>query len=117
MPHGLLRGLGSGNSETTPAGVILPIAFGALPFSTNHRLPSGPVTISRGRLSGVGMENAVTIPDVVIRTILFDPVPPWVNQRFPSGPAVMYSAPPNPANGNSVCSPDVVIRPILGTDS
>ena len=53
------------------------------PASVNHRLPSGPVTMSVGLPPAFGPGNSVTAPDVVISPI-------WlakgsVNHRLPSG--------------------------------
>jgi len=50
-------GDGTSNSANTPAGVILPILFAV--YSVNHRLPSGPVTMSRGPLNAVGIWNSL----------------------------------------------------------
>jgi hypothetical protein len=47
MPYGSLPALGSGNSVMTPPGVIRPIRLPAR--SVNHRLPSGPAAIQKGR--------------------------------------------------------------------
>ncbi len=87
-----------------------PIRF--LPFSTNQRLPSGPVTMPFAPAFAVPMGNSVMTPAVVMRPTLLPCFS--VNQRWPSGPTVM------PVgwllafgSGNSVKSPAVVMRPIL----
>src|SRR5688572_18223183 len=82
-------------------------------FSVNHRLPSGPVTMSFGALlPDSPLENSVISPVVVIRPIL--PAAASVNQSAPSGPFVMElgSLSEERPAVNSVMLPPGVIRPI-----
>ena len=69
-------------------GAIRPIAR-VVPWSVNHRLPSGPAAMSIGELSEFRpAAYSVTCPLGVIR-----PIAPAgsVNHRLPSGPAAMSS--------------------------
>ena len=65
---------------TCPLRVTRPIPSS----SVNHRLSSGPATISRGAPSAVGIGYSVYCPSVVIR-----PTPSSVNHRSPSGLAAI----------------------------
>src|SRR5258707_466160 len=87
------------------------------PDSVNHRLPSGPVVMAKGKLGagGTKIENSVIIPLVVMRPIL---LPKYsVNHSAPSGPCVMPVTPAGfccqVGNANSVIVPEVVRRTIL----
>src|SRR5260370_41690499 len=87
------------------------------PDSVNHRLPSGPVVMAKGKLGagGTKIENSVIIPPVVMRPIL---LPKYsVNHSAPSGPCVMPEAPAGVCcqvgNANSVIVPQVVTRTLL----
>ena len=68
-----------------PRGVIRPILLPRC--SVNHRLPSGPAAMSRGKLSVAGRAYSVMMPPGVIRPILSPS--DSVNQRLPSGPAAI----------------------------
>ena len=94
--------------------VILPMRLASL--SVNHIAPSGPAVIREGNEPAAGSGKVVTTPAGVIRVMASI----WglAIQTFPSGPAA--SPLPNAAesSGNSVTSPDVVMRPIRSaTDS
>ena len=88
LPRNWVSAWGSGNSVTTPCGVILPILSKGLPPvpSVNQTLPSGP----RVRAWGVSETGkGVRTPDVVSCSIWPDP-PDWsANQRFWSDPVVI----------------------------
>src|SRR5258708_38044142 len=82
--------LGITNSVTTPLGLMRPIRL--LPFSANHRLPSGPAVMPAGLLLSVGMGNSVIAPAGVIRPMRLTPFASAVvsvTHRVPSGPVVM----------------------------
>src|SRR5258708_6590286 len=107
--------LGITNSVTTPLGLMRPIRL--VPFSANHRLPSGPAVMPAGLLLSVGIGNSVIIPASVIRPMRLVPVvsaPDSTNQRLLSGPLVM------PCGWLlvvgievSVIVPSIAMRPIL----
>ncbi len=98
----------SGNSFTSPPGVIRPIVLAAL--ATNQTLPSGPAVIAVGVPAPAGSANEVIWPATSIRPI----APSSANQTLPSGPVVI--APTRgcllSGRGNSVTSPLVVTRPM-----
>jgi hypothetical protein len=60
MGSGWEEGVGIGNSVTTPAGVIRPIALPL--FSVNQTLPSGPAVRKLGSLAVVGTGNSLIVP-------------------------------------------------------
>ena len=97
-----------------PAGVIRPIL--CVPFSVNHRAPSGPVVIPMGVLDGA-RGNVVTLPAGVIRPITAALVPSTpVNQRAPSGPEVMSTGRTYRVEftvGKALTTRPGVIRPML----
>ena len=77
----------SGISVIEPPGVMRPSLD--VPFSANHRLPSGPGAIPCGA-EPEGGANSWTVPDVEIRPMAAVTVWPFtitgsVNQRLPSG--------------------------------
>src|SRR5688572_22678063 len=122
MPCGRLPPAnGTTNSVMTPAGVIRPIC--AVLDSVNHRLPSGPATMSAGptgMLPGAtGSVYSVTTPVVVMRPILLLLLPSRissVNHSASSGPAVMPTGALDAVGSeNKVMSPAVVIRPMKPT--
>src|ERR1035438_6827056 len=96
-----------GNSVIMPLVVMRPTLLPSC--STNHRAPSGPVTMPSGAAPAVGTGYSVTAPPMVIRPILLPPNS--VNHRAPSGPVVIELL--GAATGYSVTEPEVVIRPIL----
>ena len=99
-----------GNSVITPCGVMRAIAGRKRVDSTNHRFPSGPVTMPRGSLSARGMVNSVSDPDGVSRPTRF--AQNSVNHRLPSGPAVMLSGPvPKPWLAGTEPALSLVISP------
>src|SRR5579864_9001879 len=57
------------------------------PPSVNHKLPSGPATMSRGTLSVLGVRNWIITPAAVIVPISL--VPLSVNHRLPSEPSAI----------------------------
>ncbi len=69
MNSGALAPAGSVYSVIAPVlGTSFPILL--MPVSTNHKLPSGPETISSGPAPTVGVVySAVTVPFVSIRSI------------------------------------------------
>src|SRR5439155_1369042 len=69
----------------TGSSVIRPIFIPS--NSVNHRLPSGPAAMPKGRLFTVGTSNSVITPGGLIRPILL--LENSMNHRFPSGPAAM----------------------------
>src|SRR5207253_1868441 len=83
--------VGSGNSVTAPAVVILPILLPL--YSVNHSFLSGPVVMNNGRLPGVGTGQSVIAPAGVMRPIrLADENS--VNQMLPSEPDVTPTGSP-----------------------
>src|SRR5438552_12047799 len=51
--------LSKGNSVMEPVGVIRPMRLAVVLLSVNHRLPSGPWTMSSGLLCGCGSKYSV----------------------------------------------------------
>src|SRR5919202_100585 len=77
-----------GKMVTVPLGVMRPIP-GSAPACVNHRLPSGPSSMSWGVLFAVSPGvNSVTVPSGVMRPIA-PPLPVAVYQTLPSGPAAI----------------------------
>ena len=87
MSYGWLAAVGTLYSVKTPLVVTFAILFA--PISTNHRLPSEPVTIPTGWDPDVGTLYSVKAPLVVTFPTLFALTS--VNQRLPSGPSVIAS--------------------------
>ena len=75
---------GIANKDTVPLVVMRAIL--AKPPLVNHRLPSAPVAMRRGKVFGPE-SNSLMTPDVVIRPIFFEPSS--VNHSAPSGPTVI----------------------------
>src|SRR5580704_6196186 len=92
-----------------------PIAW--LPWSVNHKAPSGPRAMPARSDPPPVTGNSLIDPEVVIRPILEATLS--TNHKLPSGPETMASGPANELeSGNSLNDPDVVTRPILpGLDS
>src|SRR5438067_7937038 len=85
MPRGWLVAVVRAYSVMVPAVVILATLLAL--YSVNHRLPSGPLTISVGWLLAVVTVYSVNVPLGVSLPILLAATS--VNQRLPSGPHVM----------------------------
>src|SRR5919202_1498183 len=100
-----------GKMVTVPLGVMRPIP-GSAPACVNHRLPSGPSSMSWGELFAVSPGvNSVTVPSGVMRPIA-PPLPVAVYQTLPSGPAAMPVGLSWVPPLNSDMTPPVVTRPI-----
>src|SRR6266851_293406 len=96
-PKGVLAGVLTGNSVTTPAVVMRPI----LPpgtFSVNQRFLSEPIVSPQGSLAGViPTSKVVTAPVVGLsRATALAAEVSSVNQRLPSGPCTMLAGSTQP---------------------
>lgn len=60
MPQGLLLWIGRGNAVMAPVGVMRPMRLKE--YSVNHRLPSGPATISLSSLLFPSHPKLLTLP-------------------------------------------------------
>src|SRR5258708_589030 len=102
--------VGMGYSEMPPLGVHRPIALNA-PGSLNHRLPSDPAAIAKGRAPD-GMPNSVIMPMGVTRAMLWASCS--TNHTLPSGPAVVALGKlAGVGRAYGVIMPFGVVRPVI----
>src|SRR5215469_541506 len=114
MVLGKLAGVGTGNSVSTPSGVMRPIRFPGI--SVNHRFPSGPAVITRGCPPAVTGYSVTAPVEGTSRPIapVAAVVRRSVNHTLPSDPtATEVGLLAAVGTGYSVIDPSSVIWPTL----
>src|SRR5215469_4795556 len=114
MVLGKLAGVGTGNSVSTPSGVMRPIRFPGI--SVNHRFPSGPAVITRGCPPAVTGYSVTAPVEGTSRPIapVAAVVRRSVNHTLPSDPtATEVGLLAAVGTGYSVIDPSRVIWPTL----